>query len=79
MPNGAAATVPRPRHFYTEPEWLGVGDVRVACRRQGGGEPVPYLHGCASLRRAAPPASSSACRPVRGSARRADLEELAET
>jgi pimeloyl-ACP methyl ester carboxylesterase len=39
------AAVPRPRHFYTEPEWVDVGDVRVAYRRKGEGEPVLYLHG----------------------------------
>lgn len=39
------AAVPRPRHFYTEPEWLDVGEVRVAYRRKGQGEPVLYLHG----------------------------------
>ena len=37
--------VPRPRHFYTEPERLDVGEVRVAYRRKGEGEPVLYLHG----------------------------------
>lgn len=39
------AAVPRPRHFYTEPAWLDVGEVRVAYRREGNGEPVLYLHG----------------------------------
>ena len=39
------AAVPRPRHFYTEPEWIDVGEVRVAYRRKGDGEPVLYLHG----------------------------------
>jgi pimeloyl-ACP methyl ester carboxylesterase len=39
------AAVPRPRHFYTEPEWIDVGEVRVAYRREGEGEPVLYLHG----------------------------------
>ena len=39
------AAVPRPRHFYTEPDWVDVGDVRVAYRRKGTGEPVLYLHG----------------------------------
>lgn len=37
--------VPRPRHFYTEPDWIDVGDLRVAYRRKGEGEPVLYLHG----------------------------------
>ena len=39
------AAVPRPRHFYTEPERLAVGEVQVAYRRKGEGEPVLYLHG----------------------------------
>ena len=37
--------VPRPRHFYTEPDRLDVGEVPVAYRRKGEGEPVLYLHG----------------------------------
>jgi pimeloyl-ACP methyl ester carboxylesterase len=39
------AAVPRPRHFYTEPSFAEVGGLRVAYRREGGGEPVLYLHG----------------------------------
>jgi pimeloyl-ACP methyl ester carboxylesterase len=39
------AAVPRPRHFYTEPARLDVGEVQVAYRRKGEGEPVLYLHG----------------------------------
>jgi pimeloyl-ACP methyl ester carboxylesterase len=50
MPNGSAATVPRPRHFYTEPEWLDVGAVRVAYRRKGAGEPTLYFHGAGFTR-----------------------------
>jgi pimeloyl-ACP methyl ester carboxylesterase len=46
----AAATVPRPRHFYTEPEWIDVGDLHVAYRRKGQGEPVLYLHGAGFTR-----------------------------
>jgi pimeloyl-ACP methyl ester carboxylesterase len=46
----AAATVPRPRHFYTEPEWLEVGNTRVAYRRKGTGEPTLYLHGAGLTR-----------------------------
>ncbi|MGH2980334.1 MAG: alpha/beta fold hydrolase [Solirubrobacterales bacterium] len=46
----AAAAVPRPRNFYTEPEWLDVGDVRVAYRRKGTGEPTLYLHGAGFTR-----------------------------
>jgi len=37
--------VPRPRHFYTEPDRVDVGEVQVAYRRKGDGEPVLYLHG----------------------------------
>ena len=51
MANGpATATVPRPHHFYTEPEWLDVGDVRVAYRRKGSGAPTLYLHGAGMTR-----------------------------
>ena len=46
----AAATVPRPRHFYTEPEWIEVGGVRVAYRRKGEGQPTLYLHGAGLTR-----------------------------
>ena len=46
----SAATVPRPRHFYTEPEWLDVRDVHVAYRRKGAGEPTLYLHGAGFTR-----------------------------
>jgi pimeloyl-ACP methyl ester carboxylesterase len=37
--------VPRPRHFYTEPDFVDVAGVRTAYRRKGEGEPVLYLHG----------------------------------
>jgi pimeloyl-ACP methyl ester carboxylesterase len=40
-----AAAVPRPRHFYTEPEWVEVGGLRVAYRRKGDGPTTLYLHG----------------------------------
>ena len=46
----AAATVPRPRNFYTEPEWIEVGGLRVAYRRKGTGEPTLYLHGAGLTR-----------------------------
>jgi pimeloyl-ACP methyl ester carboxylesterase len=39
-----------PKRFYTEPEWLDVGDVRVAYRRRGAGEPTLFLHGAAGTR-----------------------------
>ena len=45
-----AAAVPRPRNFYTEPEWLDVGGLRVAYRRKGTGEPTLYLHGAGMTR-----------------------------
>jgi len=46
----SAATVPRPRHFHTEPEWLDVRDVHVAYRRKGAGAPALYLHGAGFTR-----------------------------
>jgi pimeloyl-ACP methyl ester carboxylesterase len=46
----AAATVPRPRHFYTEPEWIEVGGLPVAYRRKGDGTPTLYLHGAGLTR-----------------------------
>jgi pimeloyl-ACP methyl ester carboxylesterase len=46
----AAASVPRPRHFYTEPDWLDVGGVRVAYRRKGDGPMTLYLHGAGLTR-----------------------------
>ena len=45
-----AATVPRPLHHYTEPDWIEVEGLRVAYRRKGSGEPTLYLHGAASER-----------------------------
>jgi pimeloyl-ACP methyl ester carboxylesterase len=45
-----AAIVPRPRHFYTEPEWIEVGGVRVAYRRKGDGPTTLYLHGAGLTR-----------------------------
>jgi pimeloyl-ACP methyl ester carboxylesterase len=42
---GQATGVPRPRHFYTEHEWIGVGGLRVAYRRSGEGPATLYLHG----------------------------------
>ncbi len=46
----ATAAVPRPTNFYTEPEWLDVGGLRVAYRRKGAGEPTLYLHGAGMTR-----------------------------
>jgi pimeloyl-ACP methyl ester carboxylesterase len=48
-PTGATG-VPRPRHFYTEPEWIEVGGLRVAYRRKGDGPPTLYLHGAGLTR-----------------------------
>jgi pimeloyl-ACP methyl ester carboxylesterase len=45
-----AAGVPRPRHYYTEPEWIEVGGLRVAYRRKGDGPPTLYLHGAGLTR-----------------------------
>ncbi len=50
MASTQAAAVPRPHHFYTEPDWLDVGDVRVAYRRKGTGEPTLYFHGAGMTR-----------------------------
>lgn len=50
MPDTAAPAVPRPRKHYTEPLRVDVGDVDVAYRRKGEGEPVLYLHGAGSTR-----------------------------
>jgi pimeloyl-ACP methyl ester carboxylesterase len=46
----AVAAVPRPHHYYTEPEWLELGDLRVAYRRKGAGDPALYLHGAGLTR-----------------------------
>ena len=45
-----SATEPRPRPFYTEPQWADVGDVRVAYRRRGTGAPTLFLHGAGGTR-----------------------------
>jgi pimeloyl-ACP methyl ester carboxylesterase len=42
--------VPRPRHYYTEPEWIDVDGLRVAYRRKGTGPPTLYLHGAGFTR-----------------------------
>ena len=45
------ATAARPSSpFYTEPDWLKVGDLDVAYRRKGSGEPVVFLHGAGGTR-----------------------------
>jgi pimeloyl-ACP methyl ester carboxylesterase len=41
----ATPRVPRPRHFYTEPDLTDVAGLRVAYRRKGAGPPTLYLHG----------------------------------
>jgi pimeloyl-ACP methyl ester carboxylesterase len=46
----STGTVPRPRVHYTEPSWLEVGEIRVAYRRKGSGEPALFLHGAAGTR-----------------------------
>jgi pimeloyl-ACP methyl ester carboxylesterase len=48
-PSGGQS-VPRPRHFYTEPEWIEVGGLRVAYRRKGQGPTTLYLHGAGLTR-----------------------------
>jgi len=42
--------VPRPPNFYTEPEWIDVGGLRVAYRRKGSGAPTLFLHGAGFTR-----------------------------
>jgi pimeloyl-ACP methyl ester carboxylesterase len=44
------STAPRPRHHYTEPDWIDVAGLRVAYRRRGSGEPTLYLHGAGFTR-----------------------------
>jgi pimeloyl-ACP methyl ester carboxylesterase len=56
-----AAAVPRPRNFYTEPDWLEVGDLRVAYRRKGAGEPALYLHGAGLTRMWLPHLEALSC------------------
>lgn len=48
--SSSSVSVPRPRQFYTEPEWVDVGEIRVAYRRQGSGEPMVFLHGAGGTR-----------------------------
>jgi len=48
-PSGGQS-VPRPRHFYTEPEWIEVGGLRVAYRCKGQGPTTLYLHGAGLTR-----------------------------
>jgi pimeloyl-ACP methyl ester carboxylesterase len=46
-----AATTARPSSpYYTEPSWLRVGDLDVAYRRKGSGEPMVFLHGAGGTR-----------------------------
>ena len=49
MTESAEATKPSSR-YYTEPSWIQVGDLNVAYRRKGSGEPVVFLHGAGSTR-----------------------------
>jgi pimeloyl-ACP methyl ester carboxylesterase len=48
-PSGGQS-VPRPRRFYTEPEWIEVGGLRVAYRYKGQGPTTLYLHGAGLTR-----------------------------
>jgi len=45
-----AATAGGSSRFYTEPSRVQVGDLEVAYRRKGSGEPVVFLHGAGSTR-----------------------------
>jgi pimeloyl-ACP methyl ester carboxylesterase len=49
-PPAEGERAPRPRNFYTEPDWLDVRGVRVAYRRKGAGEPTLFLHGAGFTR-----------------------------
>ena len=42
--------VPKPRNYYTQPEFVDVNGLSTACRRKGRGEPVLFLHGAGSTR-----------------------------
>jgi pimeloyl-ACP methyl ester carboxylesterase len=46
----SSETVPRPRSYYTEPEWIDVAGLEVAYRRKGTGEPTLFLHGAGFTR-----------------------------
>ena len=46
----AGSSVPRPRSYYTDPEWIEVGGLPVAYRRKGAGEPTLFLHGAGLTR-----------------------------
>ena len=46
----AEPAVPRPRNYYTKPDWLDVGRLRVAYRRKGQGEPTLFFHGAGFTR-----------------------------
>lgn len=42
--------VPKPRNYYTEPQWSDVHGVPTAYRRKGKGEAVVFLHGAGFTR-----------------------------
>ena len=42
--------VPKPRNYYTLPEFIDVNGLNTAYRRKGQGEPVLFLHGAGSTR-----------------------------
>lgn len=43
-------TIPRPRKYYTEPNFLDILGTSIAYRRKGTGEPVLFLHGAGMTR-----------------------------
>lgn len=49
-PEPARGPAPRPRYFYTQPEWLQPAGVPVAVRRSGSGAPLLFLHGASFSR-----------------------------
>ena len=43
-------TVPKPRNYYTQPQFIDVNGLNTAYRRKGSGEAVLFLHGAGSTR-----------------------------
>ena len=43
-------TIPKPRNYYTQPQFIDVNGLGTAFRRKGSGEPVLFLHGAGSTR-----------------------------
>ncbi len=43
--------VPKPRNYYTQPQFIDVNGLSTAYRRKGNGEPTLFLHGAGLTRR----------------------------